>query len=136
MGEWRERVTFELTETAAAQLSGVALESLVRLRLAGFGLSLDDFGAGQNRFDRLIDAPITELKLDRSFAEKVETEAGARIVRGLAAFAHALGARCVAEGIETEAQRTAFRDTGCDVGQGWLLGRPTSALMLDRAMQR
>ncbi|HJS10497.1 EAL domain-containing response regulator [Sphingopyxis sp.] len=121
-----ERIVFELTETATASLRGCALETLTRLRLAGFGLSLDDFGTGENRFERLLDAPITELKLDRRFAAEVVKPHGMRIVRGLAALAHSLGAICVAEGIETEEQLRAFHDAGCDVGQGWCLGRPLS----------
>lgn len=136
LGKWREHVTFELTETAAIPLEGAALEALARLRLAGFGLSLDDFGAGQNRFDRLIGAPITELKLDRRFASGLETEAGVRTVRAIAAFARAFGVRCVAEGVETKAQRDAFRDAGCDIGQGWLLGRPMGPLAVDRLLSR
>jgi EAL domain-containing protein (putative c-di-GMP-specific phosphodiesterase class I) len=122
-----QRIVFELTETSAASLRGRALEALTRLRLAGFGLSLDDFGTGENRFERLLDAPITELKLDRRFAHDVTMPHGQRIVRGLAALAHSLGAICVAEGIETEQQLRAFRDAGCDVGQGWCLGHPLSA---------
>ena len=119
-----ERFVFELTETAATCLRGCALETLARLRLAGFGLSLDDFGTGENRFERLLDAPITELKLDRRFAGDVMKPHGRKIVRGLVALAHSLGAICVAEGIETEEQLREFHEAGCDVGQGWCLGRP------------
>lgn len=121
-----DRIIFELTETSTESLRGCALETLARLRLAGFGLSLDDFGTGENRFERLLDAPITELKLDRRFATEVVKPHGRRIVRGLAALAHSLGAICVAEGIETEEQLRAFHEAGCDVGQGWCLGRPLS----------
>ncbi len=123
-GLFPERFVFELTETAATSLRGRPLETLARMRLAGFGLSLDDFGTGENRFERLLDAPITELKLDRRFATEVMKPHGRKIVRGLVALAHSLGAICVAEGIETEEQIREFHEAGCDVGQGWCLGRP------------
>lgn len=121
------QITFELTETAAMPMRGRALEAVTRLRLAGFGLSLDDFGMGENRFERLLGLPLTEVKLDQRFAQLVTRPHGRRLVSGLAALIRGLGAVCVAEGIEDEAQLRAFRDAGCDIGQGWRLGRPLAA---------
>ena len=121
------QITFELTETAAMSMRGRALEAVTRLRLAGFGLSLDDFGMGENRFERLLGLPLTEVKLDRRFAQLVTKPHGRRLVGGLTALVHGLGASCVAEGIEDQAQLKAFRAAGCDVGQGWRLSRPLAA---------
>lgn len=118
------QITFELTETAAMPMRGRALETVTRLRLAGFGLSLDDFGMGENRFERLLGLPLTEVKLDQRFAQLVTRPHGQRLVAGLAALVHGLGASCVAEGIEDQSQLDAFRRAGCDLGQGWRLGRP------------
>jgi EAL domain-containing protein (putative c-di-GMP-specific phosphodiesterase class I) len=97
------------------------------LRLAGFGLSLDDFGEGENRFDRLLDLPLTELKLDRRFVRALDTPHGVQIAAGMIAFARALGVKCVAEGVETLDQAVLLRELGCDQGQGLLFGRPNSA---------
>lgn len=121
------QITFELTETAAMPMRGRVLEAVARLRLAGFGLSLDDFGMGENRFERLLGLPLTEVKLDQRFAQLVTKAHGRRLVSGLAALVHSLGAVCVAEGIEDDAQLEAFRSAGCDVGQGWRLSRPMAS---------
>jgi EAL domain-containing protein (putative c-di-GMP-specific phosphodiesterase class I)/ActR/RegA family two-component response regulator len=121
------QIIWELTETAVVTLRGTALETAARLRLAGFGLSLDDFGAGENRFERLIGLPFTELKLDRRFTEGMRTPHGRRVVRGIVAMAHAIGVTCVAEGVEWRDQADHLRDAGCDLGQGWLFGRPVPA---------
>lgn len=121
------QITFEITETAAMPMRGRALEAVTRLRLAEFGLSLDDFGMGENRFERLLGLPLSEVKLDQRFAQLATKPHGRRLVSGLAALVRGLGARCVAEGIEDDAQLRAFREAGCDVGQGWRLGRPMSS---------
>lgn len=118
------QIILELTETAAMSMRGRALEAVTRLRLAGFGVSLDDFGMGENRFERLLGLPLSEVKLDQRFASLVTKPHGRRLVSGLTALIHALGARCVAEGVEDQAQMEAFREAGCDVGQGWHLSRP------------
>lgn len=124
------RVTFGLNETTAVKMCGKVLETITRLRLAGFGLSLEDFGAGQNRFERFIALPLTELKLDRRFADAVLTSHGARILQGIAAMCHSLGMQCVADGVETPEQAQALRRLGCDMGLGWFLGRPVAGLAI------
>ncbi|HWK45044.1 MAG TPA: EAL domain-containing protein [Stellaceae bacterium] len=121
------QIILELTETVAVALRGRALETATRLRLAGYGLSLDDFGTGENRFERLIGLPLTELKLDKLFTEAVVTPHGLRVARGIVALAHTLGMTCVAEGVEHPEQARVLREVGCDLGQGWHLGRPVPA---------
>jgi EAL domain-containing protein (putative c-di-GMP-specific phosphodiesterase class I)/ActR/RegA family two-component response regulator len=120
------RVIFALCETETLGTAGPALEAITRLRLAGFGISLADFGTGQNRFERFIGLPATELTLDRRLADAVLTPHGRRIVQGIIAMCHALGMQCVAEGVETAEQAQTLRRLGCDMGQGLYLGHPQS----------
>jgi diguanylate cyclase (GGDEF)-like protein len=98
---------------------------LGRLRHAGVGVSIDDFGTGFSSFTHLRDLPVTEIKIDRSFvAETTTSSANAAIVKSVIDLGHNLGLQVVAEGVETDACLGALVDMGCDVVQGYLLGRP------------
>ena len=98
---------------------------LRRLRDLGVVVALDDFGTGYSSLAHLRHLPVDMLKIDRSFvAGLLNRVADANVVRGLIGFAHALGLRTVAEGVETERQRRALVEFGCDLGQGYLLGSP------------
>lgn len=87
-------------------------------------LSLDDFGTGFSSLGRLSSFPLHELKIDRMFVSGLEQQTQAALVAGIIAMAQALGLRVVAEGIETESQRSALAAMECAHGQGYLLGRP------------
>ncbi len=72
--------------------------------------------------------PFSELKIDREFVIKLATDPAARtLVESVIAIARRLGLRTVAEGIETEAQREILLDLNCDMGQGYLFGKPMAA---------
>jgi EAL domain-containing protein (putative c-di-GMP-specific phosphodiesterase class I) len=75
----------------------------------------------------LRDLPATKLKIDRTFISRIETSATDRaIISTIVNLAHALDMRVVAEGVETDAQFTLLRASGCDEVQGYLTGRPLS----------
>lgn len=121
-----EALVIEVTEAGA--LPGGGLAALAALREAGFGVAIDDFGAGHSSLARLRDLPASSLKFDRAFTERLPgAEADRALLAGLVRLADALGLDTVAEGVETPAQLAALREAGVDACQGWLLGRPMPA---------
>jgi EAL domain-containing protein (putative c-di-GMP-specific phosphodiesterase class I)/CheY-like chemotaxis protein len=126
-------VTIELTESAAAKDLGPVLETLTRLRMRGFGLSIDDFGTGYATMQQLTRIPFSELKIDQSFVKAGSSRPASRaVIESSIAMASKLGLRTVAEGVETQAEWQLVRDLGCDLAQGWLLGK---AMPLDRFIE-
>lgn len=124
-------VTFELTETGLLEAPAISLESLVRLRMMGCGLSIDDFGAGFSSLQRLCQLPFNEIKLDGEFVRGLKSEPRRRaVISSTLALGEALGMAVVVEGIETEEQRKALVELGCTQGQGYLCARPMSAASL------
>jgi EAL domain-containing protein (putative c-di-GMP-specific phosphodiesterase class I) len=98
------------------------------LRRLGVGLSLDDFGTGHASLSRLATLPVDELKIDRSFITDIATDPAHRaIARTIVDLGRSLGLRVVAEGIEDDDCLAAVRALGCDVAQGYGLGRPMPA---------
>jgi PAS domain S-box-containing protein len=119
------RVTFEITETAAAEDIDRAAELIERLGALGCGIALDDFGTGFGTFTYLNRLPVSELKIDREFVSQVRDSAtNQRVVRTMIAVAHNFGMRTVAEGIEDAGTLGSLIEMGVDLGQGYLLGRP------------
>jgi EAL domain-containing protein (putative c-di-GMP-specific phosphodiesterase class I)/CheY-like chemotaxis protein len=121
-------ITLEITESRLMSPAPAPLESLVRLRLQRFGLSIDDFGTGHSSLAQLRDVPFTELKVDRGF---VHGAGGNPIIRpmleGSIGIAKRLGMLSVAEGVENEDDWHLVRDSGCDLAQGYFIGRPMPA---------
>ena len=119
------RITFEITEEAMIESSSSALATLEAIRERGMRLSLDDYGKGYSCLTRLRDLPITEAKIDKSLVSLSATDwRTLRIVRAMVDLAQDLGLVVVAEGIETRGVWNAIEGTGCDTGQGYLLGHP------------
>jgi EAL domain-containing protein (putative c-di-GMP-specific phosphodiesterase class I)/CheY-like chemotaxis protein len=124
---------FEITESGLIRELNTALDILARLRLKGFGLSIDDFGTGYAMMQQLQRVPAKELKLDMTFVQSMLTDQSAStIVRKTIELAHDLHMHVVAEGVETAPQLSALLDYGCDVAQGYLLGRPGPIAALPR----
>jgi EAL domain-containing protein (putative c-di-GMP-specific phosphodiesterase class I)/ActR/RegA family two-component response regulator len=120
-----QEVTLEITESRLMSPSPTPLESLVRLRLKRFGLSIDDFGTGHSSLAQLRDVPFTELKIDRSFVQGARNNQIIRpILEGSVGLARRLGMQSVAEGVETEDDWRLLREIGCDLAQGYFIGRP------------
>lgn len=100
-----------------------------QLRLAGFKLAIDDFGAGFNGLRMLCDQPVDYVKIDRHFITGVDRDSRKRhLVRHAVNMAHVLGTRVIAEGAETEVEFLVCRDLGCDLVQGYFVARPTTHL--------
>jgi diguanylate cyclase (GGDEF)-like protein len=121
------RLVLEITESLLMEDHSYAVQTLCQLRALGTRLSVDDFGTGYSSLSRLNKLPIDEVKIDQSFVSQLEHgDAGRTIVQASVAMAHGLGLRVVAEGIETEHQLSMLRSMGCDDGQGYYFGRPSS----------
>ena len=118
-------VTLEITESRAMSPTSAPLESLVRLRMLRFKLSIDDFGTGHSSLAQLRDVPFSELKIDKGF---VHGARGNQIIRpmldGSLGIAKRLGMVSVAEGVETAEDWHLLREIECDIAQGYFIGRP------------
>ncbi len=102
--------------------------ALKMLSHAGVRIALDDFGTGFSSLSHLRDYPVDVVKIDRSFIDKVITDAEVcAIVRAVIDLAKSLNIEVVAEGVETEGQKQLLLDHGCALGQGYLFGRAIAA---------
>lgn len=121
-------MVLEITETAAMTDVAPALENLARLRMRGFGLSIDDYGTGYSSMQQLTRIPFTELKIDQGFVTGCVTNKATRaIVESSVRMARSMGIKSVAEGVETQADWDALKTTGCDVIQGYFIAKPMGA---------
>ncbi|MBY0336665.1 MAG: EAL domain-containing protein [Acetobacteraceae bacterium] len=119
-------IEIEITEEVVADgLSAEVTRHLARLQAQGMALALDDFGTGAASLSQLLRLPVQVIKVDRSFISGVGHDRRAeQLVAATVRFAQAIGARTVAEGVETDEQLAFLRDAGCEVVQGYLTGRP------------
>lgn len=118
-------VTLELTESRPLHDMDAAARQLQELRDLGFGASIDDYGQGYSDLSRLLELPVSELKLDRTVILEAEHH-GPQVVARVVAMAKQKGLRVVAEGIETPAQLELAESLDCDLAQGYLLSKPVS----------
>ncbi|QNH77506.1 EAL domain-containing response regulator [Pseudomonas protegens] len=116
---------FEVTESGLVLAPASSLETLVRLRLLGCGLAMDDFGAGYSSLERLCEFPFSQVKLDASFVRKLDFQPRSRaIIRSSVSLCESLGLSLVIEGVETREQSEQLRELGCTLAQGFLFARP------------
>lgn len=101
---------------------------LSQLRDLGLDLYLDDFGAGYSSLSYLYSLPISALKIDRSFIQRIDMgEEGQAIIRSILLLAHNLGLKVVAEGVENKTQLHYLLSLNCAYGQGFLFSPPLTA---------
>jgi diguanylate cyclase (GGDEF)-like protein len=121
-------LNLELTETVLLEDLTIAEPVLRDLSENGIGIHIDDFGTGYSSLSYLADLPVQALKIDQSFVERLtETEANAKVVQAIVGLGKAMGLEVVAEGVETEQQLLMVTRYGCDLAQGYFIGRPMSA---------
>jgi len=124
-GDQPERYTIEVTETHIIEDLSSVLEALIRLRLRGFRIAIDDYGTGAATMQFLMQLPSTELKIDRAFvAAATKSEPARALLQSAIAIGQELGQDVVAEGVETEEEAQLLRDLGCRYAQGYFYGRP------------
>jgi EAL domain-containing protein (putative c-di-GMP-specific phosphodiesterase class I) len=121
-----DRLVIELTESALVDID-VARPAIERLSEIGVRLAIDDFGTGYSALSYLARLPIDILKIDRSFVIALEEEGPEEaIAAAIIALAKRLGLTTIGEGIETAPQLDRLAALGCDLGQGYYLGRPAA----------
>jgi diguanylate cyclase (GGDEF)-like protein len=121
-------VQLEITESRIVADLRRARSALDQIRALGVKIAIDDFGTGFSSLSQLQQLPIDEIKIDRSFVTRMESNrSDAVLVRSIIELARNLGLTVTAEGVETESIRLSLRDLGCDFAQGFHVGRPVSA---------
>lgn len=119
------RIVLEITENRLMDQLSTSLEVIGRLRLKGFGLSIDDYGMGYSNLGKLKQLPITELKVDRSFVNGADRDSVLRVILGSSiALGHSLALSVVAEGVEDQEVWDLLETLGCDEAQGYFVSRP------------
>ncbi len=120
-----ETLTIEITETAQIENSRQARQTLAQLRRTGIRLSIDDYGTGQSNLEYLTEIEADEIKIDKRFVMTMrDSQRNLEVVKSTIDLAHRLGAVAVAEGIEDGETMALLAGLGCDVGQGYHLGKP------------
>ena len=120
-----EVLTIEITETAQIENSRQARQTLAQLRRTGIRLSIDDYGTGQSNLEYLTEIEADEIKIDKRFVMTMrDSQRNLEVVKSTIDLAHRLGAVAVAEGIEDAETMALLASLGCDVGQGYHLGKP------------
>ena len=118
-------IELEITESILIEDFAEVKEKLMMLRDYGIRISLDDFGTGFSSLAYLNGLPIDTLKIDKSFVDRVNTDESTRIItESIVSMVSRLGYESVAEGVETKEQLEYMQKIGCNVIQGYLLGKP------------
>jgi EAL domain-containing protein (putative c-di-GMP-specific phosphodiesterase class I) len=118
-------LSFEITESALVVDLPPALATISRLRLKGYGISIDDYGTGFSSMQQLSRFPFSELKIDRYFVDGAPSREHLQsILKSAIDMGQRLGITTVAEGVETLAELQLLKRLGCKQAQGFLLARP------------
>jgi len=131
-----DRLTIEITESALVDDLPRAKAVAQELKALHCRLALDDFGTGYSSLKHLNALPFDELKVDRGFVNSMTRMRDSRkIVASVIGLGQSLGLTTAAEGIETQEQADLLFRMGCDLGQGWLYGKPMPADQLERLIE-
>ena len=132
-----DRLALEITENAILVDPDHAMAMVAQFAELGVKISIDDFGTGYSSLSYLKNLAARELKIDKSFVLGMDQNASDRtIVKSVISLAHDLGLTVVAEGIETEKALSLLNTFGCDVGQGYLFGKPMTVGDFEKWLRR
>jgi EAL domain-containing protein (putative c-di-GMP-specific phosphodiesterase class I)/CheY-like chemotaxis protein len=121
-------ITFEMPESSVLTTDPSFLERLVRLRMAGYGLAIDDYGTGRSNLQLLARIPFSELKIDRSFVDGASKKrALGTVLRSCLGLARSLDRMSVAVGVETKQDWDLLQGLGCTYAQGYHIASPMEA---------
>jgi EAL domain-containing protein (putative c-di-GMP-specific phosphodiesterase class I) len=121
-------LTFEMPESAVLTNDPTFLERLVRLRIMGYGLAIDDYGAGRSNMQLLARVPFSELKIDRSFVDGASKRRPlGTVLSSCLALARSLDRSSVAVGVETKRDWDFLQRLGCTYAQGYHIAKPMPA---------
>ncbi|TGN10608.1 EAL domain-containing response regulator [Leptospira ilyithenensis] len=131
------QMILEITETAAMTEMAPALENLARLRMKGFGLSIDDYGTGYSSMQQITRIAFTELKIDRSFVRDITESRVLRIVvNSSIKMATKLQMKSIAEGVETKQDWDTLKLLSCDTAQGYYIAKPMNLSSLIEYLEK
>ncbi|WP_192804855.1 EAL domain-containing response regulator [Noviherbaspirillum aerium] len=120
-----QHITFEITELMAMTDVPICLENIARLRMKGFGLSIDDYGTAHSNLQQLLRIPFLDLKIDRSFVAGASKNGQMHIaLSSCLDLARKLRRNSVAVGVETREDWDLLRDLGCTYAQGYYIAKP------------
>ena len=120
-----EHLEVEITESLLMEDVDKAIVTLIEIQRLGISVAIDDFGTGYSSFSYLKTLPINVLKVDRCFIKDIpQSKEDMKITSAIISMAHSLNLKVVAEGIETDEQRQFLLEQNCDIGQGYLFGKP------------
>lgn len=124
-----EQLELEITESAIMDNIEDAISTMRALRGLGLSLSIDDFGTGYSSLSYLKRFPVQKIKIDQSFIRDLITEKQdeKHLAEIIIYLGHSLNLQVIAEGIDSEAKLNFLKVKGCDIGQGYLFGKPTEA---------
>lgn len=118
------RLILEITETMVIEDLQKGRDALLALKQLGVSLAIDDFGSGYSSLTYLQHLPLDSLKIDKSLIDGMLDDRSIHVVASVIRLAQGLSLKTIAEGVETEHQRTLIGELGCDMIQGYLLSRP------------
>ncbi len=129
------RLVLEITESTLMKSQEKTERALAKLRELGIRFSIDDFGTGFSSLAYLTRLPVSSIKVDKAFIRAIEKPgkgsfADEKLVTAMINLAHSIDLKVVAEGVETEGQFDFLRKSGCNLIQGYLLGKPISGATL------
>jgi diguanylate cyclase (GGDEF)-like protein len=125
----------ELTERVMMVNTEDAIQMLLRLRERGISIAIDDFGTGYSALSHLQLFPLTTLKIDKSFVNNLgDAKNGSALLYSIIGIAKSFNLKVVAEGVETEAQKTELDGMACDELQGYLFSRPVPSEKLEEQL--
>ncbi|AZD09523.1 diguanylate cyclase/phosphodiesterase [Pseudomonas chlororaphis] len=120
-------LTFELAENGLLEIQPRIQESLLRLRVMGCGLSIDDFAVGFSSLKLLCQLPFSEIKLDGEFVRSIHEPRSKAVIASTVALARSLSMSLVIEGVSNQQECYALINMGCEVGQGFYYAQPMSS---------
>ena len=133
----KEKICFEITESAYATITEEGVEFLSKMHESGVKLLVDDFGSGVSSFSTIRDYEFDVMKLDMGFVRKLGVDKkNNNILLSLVELAHRLNMKVVAEGVETEEQAEFLQDYGCDYLQGFYFSRPMSEAQFEQLLEQ
>lgn len=131
-----EEIELEITETVLIDDFKAVIEKMLVLQDYGFRVSLDDFGTGYSSLSYLSGLPLNTIKIDKAFIDSVLVDPATKIVmESIIQMVHKLGYESIAEGIESKDQLEYLQEIGCDVIQGYLLGKPLDSEELEELIK-
>ncbi|HNV59799.1 MAG TPA: bifunctional diguanylate cyclase/phosphodiesterase, partial [Rhodoferax sp.] len=134
-------VILEITESTLMRSQEKTERALALLRERGIRFSIDDFGTGFSSLAYLTRLPVSSIKIDKAFvraieAQRIASATDSKLITAMINLAHSIDLKVVAEGVENEAQFSFLKQSGCDLIQGYLLGKPMTSDAISRLLEQ